>query len=257
MYRVAGGPDVAAKLLTAARGELGRLRPPYAARFQRAATDVLAERARAGVRPADVAEWRKTILQVAAAEPLTKEMIEARSDPALERLEAVLTVAPTDVLEAHPRLADDRRHLLALADIVRRCVASVPDPPRKPGQPDADAGSLAEDIVATEELACLLAGPLTPVDRQVVAACRVHSRDMEERGFFDHQSPVPGRATPWARAEAAGTSASAENIFSGVDDGRAAIEGWWHSPGHHKNMLGGQQRTGLGRWKQFWTQLFG
>ena len=292
---LAGGPGAAATLATAARAELSRLRQPYAARFQRAATDVLKSRWREGD-VSRVAELRQTILDVAAAEGLTKETIVARSDPALESLERLLSVTPADVLAADPKLAADRSTLVALDDVARRCAAVMPVPERTVGA-DVVPARVADDLAAAEELACLLAGPLTPADRQtvaanagrardldpeeargmvrlnlirvlvglpaqaidpgLVAACRVHSRDMEERGFFAHESPVSGRETPWRRAEAAGTSASAENIFSGSEEGTAAIRSWWHSPGHHKNMLGRQSRTGLGRWKGFWTQLFG
>ncbi|MFI5378131.1 MAG: CAP domain-containing protein [Tepidisphaerales bacterium] len=55
----------------------------------------------------------------------------------------------------------------------------------------------------------------------------------------------------------AGTSASAENIASGTGTGEGAIRMWWHSPGHHKNMLARQHRTGLGRSGNHWTQMFG
>lgn len=290
-----GGPDAVAKLATAARGELARLRQPYAARFQRAAAEVLKGRRREGG-AAEVAELRKTILDVAAADALTEETIVARSDPALARLERLLAVMPADVRAGDASLDADRATLLALNDVVLRCMELLPATDRQAAS-DAAAKRFAEDLAATEELASLLAGPLTPADRQtlavnaglardldleeargvvrlnmirvlvglpaqvidpkLVAACRVHSRDMEERGFFDHDSPVSGRETPWRRAEAAGTSASAENIFSGSAEGVTAIDAWWHSPGHHKNLLGGQARTGLGRWKGFWTQLFG
>ena len=40
---------------------------------------------------------------------------------------------------------------------------------------------------------------------------------------------------------------SPENIAAGQDTGEGAIHAWWHSPGHHKNMLGGHGRVGLGR----------
>ncbi len=95
------------------------------------------------------------------------------------------------------------------------------------------------------------------IDPGLVTACRVHSEDMCTKGFFAHESPVPGRETPWSRAKAAGTTASGENIAAGTKLGAAAIQMWWHSPGHHKNMLGSHKRTGLGRYEEHWTQLFG
>jgi uncharacterized protein YkwD len=95
------------------------------------------------------------------------------------------------------------------------------------------------------------------IDVKLCAASRDHSKDMREQGFFSHDSPIPGKETPWARAALAGTSASAENILAGATSGADAIQGWWYSPGHHKNMLGGAARVGLGRFDSHWTQLLG
>jgi uncharacterized protein YkwD len=107
------------------------------------------------------------------------------------------------------------------------------------------------------EIRLLVGLPAQATDLKLVAACRTHSEDMCREGFFAHESPVSGRETPWKRAQAAGTTASAENIAAGTDSGGGAVQMWWHSPGHHKNMLGGQPRTGLGRYERHWTQLFG
>ena len=100
---------------------------------------------------------------------------------------------------------------------------------------------------------------LTPVqlDLLLTAAARDHSSDMETLKFFSHDSPVPGKATLYDRAKRAGTMASAENIAAGTVDGAAANQMWWHSPGHHKNMLGNHTRVGLGRSGKYWTELFG
>jgi hypothetical protein len=95
------------------------------------------------------------------------------------------------------------------------------------------------------------------IDPKLCDACRAHSRDMVEHGFFAHESPVPGRETPGQRAAEAGTSAFAENIAYGASTGEDTIMQWWYSPGHHRNMLGGGARTGLGRHQNHWTQLFG
>lgn len=96
-----------------------------------------------------------------------------------------------------------------------------------------------------------------PIDVRLCDACRDHSLDMDTLGFFSHTSPVPGKTTPGQRAARFKTSGNAENIAAGQDTGAGAIRAWWHSPGHHKNMLGGHGRIGLGRYRSHWTQLFG
>jgi len=95
------------------------------------------------------------------------------------------------------------------------------------------------------------------IDLALTAVARDHSADMERLNFFSHDSPVPGKTTPWDRAKRVGTTASAENIAAGTLDGAVANLMWWHSPGHHKNMLGQHARVGLGRSGKYWTELFG
>jgi len=95
------------------------------------------------------------------------------------------------------------------------------------------------------------------IDEKLGNAARDHSQDMHTLGFFAHESPVEGKRTFGDRASRAGTSASSENIAQGHARGEGAVEAWWYSPGHHKNMLGSHGRTGLGRFELTWTQLFG
>lgn len=95
------------------------------------------------------------------------------------------------------------------------------------------------------------------LDLKLTEAARGHSKDMSEFHFFDHESPVPGKELFTERAKAAGTTASGENLYQGGERGEDAIEGWWHSPGHHANMMSAHKRVGLGKYEDYWTQLFG
>lgn len=95
------------------------------------------------------------------------------------------------------------------------------------------------------------------VDPKLCAAGRDHSTDMKTLDFFAHESPVEGKQTPGDRARNFGTTAGAENIAFGQRTPREAVEAWWHSPGHHKNMLGGAERIGLGHFETYWTEMFG
>lgn len=95
------------------------------------------------------------------------------------------------------------------------------------------------------------------LDVKLNRAARGHSRDMRVHDFFSHTSPLPGKTGFGDRARAAGTGASGENIAAGQRTGKGVIESWWHSPGHHRNMMGNHARIGLGRSGHYWTQLFG
>ncbi len=225
---------------------------------------------------------------VSAGAGLTKDAIVSTGDPAMKRLAELLTVAPAEVLSAEGELKPRRAKLLRLWGLRDRCVGADGDKP---------SWTPEQSVTAVEELFCLLAVPVAApggrvlqhnakvgerlayeeaagirdlnrirlllglgavaADLRLCEAARDHSADMAERGFFSHDSPVPGKETPWKRARRAGTTASAENIASGAKTGPAANRQWFHSPGHFRNMLGRHRRVGLGRSGRHWTQLFG
>lgn len=119
---------------------------------------------------------------------------------------------------------------------------------------DAEEARCVLDLNLTRALLGLRA---LRMDAPLTAAARDHSTDMEKLKFFSHESPVSGKKTPGDRAQRFGSSYSAENIAVGTIDGTAANQMWWHSPGHHKNMLGSHGRVGVGRSGIYWTEMFG
>ncbi len=95
------------------------------------------------------------------------------------------------------------------------------------------------------------------IDGKLCLAARDHSKDMVEKKFFSHSSPVAGKASPWDRARRAGTSANGECIAAGTSHGAGAIRMWFFSPGHHVIILGGSGRVGLGGAGAAWTLMTG
>ena len=96
------------------------------------------------------------------------------------------------------------------------------------------------------------------LDPRLCNASRGHSEDMSKLNFFSHTSPVKGKQSFGQRAALAGTSSSGENIYMGSTQPAGANRGWFHSPGHHKNMFNpAQKRVGLGNFGRHWTQMFG
>jgi uncharacterized protein YkwD len=95
------------------------------------------------------------------------------------------------------------------------------------------------------------------IDLKLCEAARDHSKDMERLKFFSHESPVPGKMSFTDRAKLFGATASGENIFAGITNGKSAHEGWFHSPGHHRNQMGHSTRVGIGRSGTYFTQMFG
>lgn len=245
----------------------------------------------------EVARLRQTVLGLQARPDFAKELIVRHADPALKRLSEIFVIDRDEVLAASENLQADRQRLAELGGLWEQCAIylyqQLPDDENKP----AEAPSFEQYLQGEEALAAGLAAPMSPQTRQVLAAnaalaarldaeearailatnlirnllglpalmidlrlcaaARDHSQDMERLKFFSHDSPVPGKATPWDRAKLFGTSASGENIAAGYRDGAAATTGWFHSPGHHKNMLGEHARIGVGRAGRYFTQMFG
>jgi len=95
-------------------------------------------------------------------------------------------------------------------------------------------------------------------DAKLCKAAQGHSKDMQARNFFAHESPVEGKKTSQDRARLVGTTVSGENIYMGSSSPTDALKAWFLSPGHHKNMLSeSARRQGLGREGKHWTQMFG
>jgi uncharacterized protein YkwD len=92
-----------------------------------------------------------------------------------------------------------------------------------------------------------------------VALCRAargHSKDMNDKKFFAHDSPVPGKRTPSDRARLEGTSCGAENIYMGGSKAEGAFWGWFESLGHHRNMMAPHRQIGIGCYGTYWTENF-
>jgi len=115
-----------------------------------------------------------------------------------------------------------------------------------------------EGIREVNEWRLLLGLNALVLDPKLCDASREHSEDMNKHKFFAHNSPLPGKETPWKRAGNHGTKASGENIYMGSESPASANKGWFYSPGHHKNMFKrSHKRIGLGQYSRHWTQMFG
>lgn len=106
------------------------------------------------------------------------------------------------------------------------------------------------------------AGPLT-MDPNLQCAARMHTMDMAERNFFDHDNPDGDG--PDDRMEAAGYDGRGwgENIAAGNSTAEETMEQWMDSPGHCRNIMNdGFTLIGVGyypggEYDHLWTQTFG
>jgi hypothetical protein len=240
-----------------------------------------------------IARLRNGMAELRARDDLTKEMIQQFGDPAIEQLSRLATLKGREEATAarsRERLQARLAKLTGLFDALATQTAERPDrfamldlsSPQarieelsaslEPDPSFAEAREIQaknqmvavgldpknlEGMQMLNELRILLGLKPLLFDAQLVQASQMHSADMKSNNFFDHESPVPGRKTFMDRAKIAGTTASGENIYMGSQSPKNAILGWFHSPGHHKNMFGDHARQGLGHSAEYWTHLFG
>ncbi|MDG1499435.1 MAG: CAP domain-containing protein [Planctomycetota bacterium] len=100
---------------------------------------------------------------------------------------------------------------------------------------------------------------LLQIDSRITYGAQIHADDMSRLGFFEHDSPVPGRGSFWERCAEGGYSRSiGENIHQGYSAGISSVMGWISSPGHHSNMLHpGHGTIGPGVSPGYSVQVFG
>lgn len=113
-------------------------------------------------------------------------------------------------------------------------------------------------IRATNEYRFMLGLQAVEAQDQLGRAARKHSQEMEQLGYFAHESPTKGLETPGKRCAAEGYGGGgAENIAMGNAEGEPTFLQWYNSSGHHRNMLGGHTQIGIGRSNKYWTENFG
>jgi uncharacterized protein YkwD len=88
-------------------------------------------------------------------------------------------------------------------------------------------------------------------------AARLHSKDMDERDFYQHVNPDGD--DPRQRMEAVGFTEGpwAENIVKGPRSAEKAMEGFMESPAHCSNIMSPELGVvGIGVHGTTWTQAF-
>jgi uncharacterized protein YkwD len=92
----------------------------------------------------------------------------------------------------------------------------------------------------------------------VCTAAQGHAEEMSKLGYFAHQSPTPGRTTPYDRMRLAGYDKGASENIALVDGAQGAHDAWCQSSGHHRNLLDADHReVGIGNDGRYWVQNFG
>jgi len=238
---------------------------------------------------AEVAKYRKILADLRNDPNLSHDQTEKIGLPALEQLRAVWQKRSVQVAAYEQKLDRAAVQLEGLAEFLRRLQAEAKDAGALPWDEYAQRIAALEAEISPAEKKEIravyaenakLAAKLEPAvvsglealngirvmcglrplvyDLKLCETARGHSEDMQRLNFFAHDSPVPGKTTPWDRAKLCGTTANGENIYMGSSVTADAIKAWFLSPGHHKNMLNENfRRQGLAHAGKYWTQMFG
>ena len=98
-------------------------------------------------------------------------------------------------------------------------------------------------------------------DPRLSRAAALHADDMVRFGFFDHESPVPGRLTVGERARECGTRAHGECIArmeegDGEDQASKPFDVWWGHQADAVKLLGDWRKCGAARVEDHWVLVF-
>ncbi|TWI65386.1 Cysteine-rich secretory protein family protein [Pseudoduganella lurida] len=147
-------------------------------------------------------------------------------------------------------------------------VLARPHPERRLPAP----GDVADEVLAAVNAAraqprnCgsrhFAAAPPLRLSRQLDAAAVNHSTDMAELRYFSHQAKDGSVVGDRAIQAGYRWRAIGENIASGQESARAAVDGWLDSPGHCENIMNAAfTEMGIGyavnpeRGRVYWTQV--
>jgi uncharacterized protein YkwD len=111
------------------------------------------------------------------------------------------------------------------------------------------------------------------VNRALMAAAKLHARNMAEQDFFGHTGKDGRGFASRIRAQGYRYGLAAENIAAGQPTVERAVKAWLESPGHRRNIVNCRFRdTGIAMVYQpddrplrgqsrplryYWVQLFG
>ena len=101
--------------------------------------------------------------------------------------------------------------------------------------------------------------PALKLDVELSKVAREKSRDMQAKGYFDHNSPTYGSPFDMMKKFGISYRSAGENIAMGQQSPQEVVNAWMNSEGHRKNILNANYtHIGIGHVAQgnYWTQMF-
>jgi uncharacterized YkwD family protein len=97
------------------------------------------------------------------------------------------------------------------------------------------------------------------LDTELSAVAKDKSLDMQNKGYFSHNSPTYGSPFDMMKQYGIDYRTAGENIAKGQTSPEQVVEGWMNSEGHRKNIMNPDfTHIGVGHAENgnYWTQMF-
>lgn len=101
--------------------------------------------------------------------------------------------------------------------------------------------------------------PALKLDTELSKVAREKSRDMQSKGYFDHNSPTYGSPFDMMKQFGISYTTAGENIAMGQQSPEEVVQAWMNSEGHRKNIMNANfTHLGVGHVADgnYWTQMF-
>ncbi|MBD7936228.1 sporulation protein [Cytobacillus sp. Sa5YUA1] len=101
--------------------------------------------------------------------------------------------------------------------------------------------------------------PALELDVELSNVAREKSRDMQAKGYFDHNSPTYGSPFDMMKQFGISYTSAGENIAQGQQTPEEVVQAWMNSQGHRENILNSSYtHLGVGYVENgnYWTQMF-
>ena len=144
---------------------------------------------------------------------------------------------------------------------------NVQQPTQKADQQKQTAAPASSQVSAFEQQVLELTNqerakygvPALKLDVELSKVAREKSRDMQAKGYFDHNSPTYGSPFDMMKKFGISYRSAGENIAMGQQSPQEVVNAWMNSEGHRKNILNANYtHIGIGHIAQgnYWTQMF-
>lgn len=137
----------------------------------------------------------------------------------------------------------------------------TPETPERPSRPEGSSVLAEESAVVSlvNEIRAQYGLSALTLDENLCRYARVKSQDMQQKGYFSHESPTYGSPFDMMRAFGISYSYAGENIAMGYSSAQSVVDAWMNSASHRANILSANFTSiGVGYVANggYWTQWF-